>query len=265
MMGKGGGWIYCAIQWRKESMTGKRAFTLIELLVVIAIIAILAALLLPALRQAKELAVGTLCKSNMKQMGTGFLMYSNDHNSYFPPDGLHHTTFEWQGVQRDAWIPWYSAIFLGYYVNNTHICASAYSPGEQVPSNQVVYCPGWFNQYKGSSLVNTGIAYNNSDWPFPKFTSWASSNAGADWTFSKTYVQVMDSYLSSWKPSKVLLLIDSNGGSTFGNVTTTNVNYRHARSANVLLMDGHVDSTANAQNDKSDTPSSTKPFAMAMY
>ena len=70
----------------------KHGFTLIELLVVIAIIAILAAILFPVFARARENARKSTCQSNLKQWGTGAMMYAQDYDERFPKHGARCST-----------------------------------------------------------------------------------------------------------------------------------------------------------------------------
>lgn len=69
----------------RQTHSLRRAFTLIELLVVIAIIAILAAILFPVFAQAREKARQASCQSNLKQISTAFMMYTQDYDETLPP------------------------------------------------------------------------------------------------------------------------------------------------------------------------------------
>jgi prepilin-type N-terminal cleavage/methylation domain-containing protein/prepilin-type processing-associated H-X9-DG protein len=86
---------------RPSQIPSRGAFTLIELLVVVAIIAVLAALLLPALASAKDKAWRIKCASNMKQLGVGFELFTADHSEKYPPTSYSTGAYQYQMTWDD--------------------------------------------------------------------------------------------------------------------------------------------------------------------
>lgn len=137
-------------------MQKRRGFTLIELLVVIAIIALLMAILMPALGQVRKQAKNVTCLSNQHQWADIWGMYTSDHDGYFT-----HGYFTFTPSETKRWHHW-PYCTLGYYKNRKILyCPEATEHREDVGGNPVWTAWGPYMMPNGDALVGSDPFYGS--------------------------------------------------------------------------------------------------------
>ena len=198
----------------------KAAFTLIELLVVIAIIAVLAAMLLPALARAKEKSRAAKCTGNLRQWGVAFRMYADDNGDYLPRRG--------QGVQVLAQVDrpedWFNGLPLYFNLSSFQMMVTNKTT-PAAHSESTFICPTAENP-GGTYFLPYGMNMNLCPWNL---------------TMSTMFSSVV-------QPSCVVAMGEAPGpySSTYPSTRPYSIVARHSGRINLLFLAGQVQSFAGS-------------------
>lgn len=233
----------------KKTHSNRKAFTLIELLVVIAIIAILAAILMPALTQARLRAQTNTCVNNLKNIGLSIAQYTDDHDGWV----LGSETWVRKDEPEGGFTVWnkYNSIFATRYLKLGKYSDSAAWTAAQKRSS-VIICPivaGYETQYITSPL---GVVQNGAKAKVVATSSYIIPYTMGWLKYSNYAVHSPQKITFFYRPSAVVQMIDSAVGTTKGaydpnlddqlnpEKAACRVAYVHNGRTNILTLAGNV-------------------------
>ncbi len=212
----------------KSQLVGNGAFTLIELLITIAIIAILAAMLLPALNMAREKARSISCTGNLKNsIGTAFGMYANDNDAWFPVGSKKCPTGSW-------------CYMLSSYLGIN------WSSGSTYPTSgpAVFYCPGagFSKLVSKKPLYNLSYGYNRYFYDLSQgFCKKTTSIRKPSSCLLAADLEYVDGVYTDGNNMSSVVIYSIGQPNSFAEYKISSFAYRHSGGLNILFTDGHVD------------------------